>query len=191
MTDSTRFDENGFVHYAPEPVHAEGVTARVFIGELLGSVSPAVTKTTPLLGAELLIAPGATVALPIRRDFEHAVLAESAEVSVNGAPVEHRALAYVPPGADTISIAAGGEGARVILLGGVPFGEQIVMWWNFIGRDHDEIVEFRHRYQVELGFEIEDPRARDPQLLFGEYPAGQPDPIPAPVLPLTRLTPRQ
>ena len=27
-----------------------------------------------------------------------------------------------------------------MLLGGEPFGEEIVMWWNFVGRSHDEIV---------------------------------------------------
>ena len=39
------------------------------------------------------------------------------------------------------------EPARLLLLGGTPLGEQIVMWWNFIGRSHDEIVDFRERWQ--------------------------------------------
>ena len=38
----------------------------------------------------------------------------------------------------------------VLLLGGVPFGEAIVMWWNFIGRSHDEIVEFRRQWQADV-----------------------------------------
>lgn len=190
LPDSHRFEENGFEHYAPEPVQVEGMTASVFIGELLGSVSPVDTRTTPLLGAELLIEPGASVSIAVRPDFEHAVLAESAALVVNGMPLEHRSLAYVPTGSDTLTITAGETRSRVLLLGGVPFGEQIVMWWNFIGRDHDEIVEFRRRYQAELGFEAEDPRDAGKRPLFGEYREGQPRPIPAPVLPLTRLNPR-
>src|SRR5699024_1654813 len=42
-----------------------------------------------------------------------------------------------------------GETARLILLGGEPFAEEIVMWWNFVGRTHEEIVAFREQWQAE------------------------------------------
>ena len=29
--------------------------------------------------------------------------------------------------------------ARVLLLGGEPFGEPILMWWNFVARSRDEL----------------------------------------------------
>lgn len=186
----TRFSENRFEHYAPEPVAIPGATARVFIGALLGSVSPVDTGTADLLGAELLLEPGASISLDARPDFEHAVLAETGNVAVNSAVVEHRSLAYIPPGSDTVRITAGDDGARVLLLGGVPFGEEIVMWWNFVGRSHDEIAEYRRRYQAELGFEAADPRDVGKPLLFGAFPPGERPPIPAPLLPLTRLRPR-
>ena len=191
MPDATRFGEHEFVHYAPEPVKVPGATARVFIGALLGSTSPVDPRTPELLGAELLLEPDATVELPVRPDFEHAVLAEDSAVHDNGAPTAHRSLAYVPLGGDTITITAGAEGARVILLGGVPLGEPIIMWWNFVGRSHDEIVEFRRRYQAELGFEPADPQDAGKPRLFGDFPEGQPDPLPAPALPIRRLKPRE
>ena len=99
--------------------------------------------------------------------------------------------AYKRQGADTMTLEACDHGPRLLLPGVVPFGEEIVMWWNFVGRDHDEIVEFRRRYQAELGFEAEDPRDAGKPPLFGEFPEGQPTPIPAPVLPLTRLRSRR
>ena len=191
LPDATRFSAHGFAHYAPEPVELDGASVRVFIGSLLGSTSPVDTRTPDMLGAELILQPGARVTLPVRRDFEHAVLAETGSISVNDAPVQHRELGYVPTGADTMVIAAGAEGARVILLGGVPLGEQIVMWWNFIGRSHDEIEEFRRRYQAELGFEAVDPRDEGKPALFGPYPEGQLAPLPAPPLPTVRLRPRE
>ncbi|RII20491.1 Quercetin 2,3-dioxygenase [Streptomyces sp. YIM 130001] len=190
LPDEARFGENAFVHHVPEPVALPGVTARVFIGELLGSVSPVDTRTPDLLGAELVLEPGSEARLTVRADFEHAVLAENAAVTVNSAAVDHRSLAYVPPGSETLVITAGDTGARVILLGGVPLGEQIVMWWNFIGRSHDEIVEFRRRYQAELGFEPADPVDTGKPALFGEFPPGQLPPLPAPVLPNSRMRPR-
>ncbi len=190
LPERTRFTENAFAHYAPEPVPLSGATVRVFIGTLVGSTSPVETRTPDLLGAELLIEPGGEVRVPVRADFEHAVLAESEEVTVNGTAVDHRSLAYVAPGSETLVIAAGDAGARVILLGGVPLGERIVMWWNFVGRSHDEIVEFRRRYQAELGFEPADPRDDGLPALFGSFPEGQPRPLPAPPLPITTLLPR-
>ncbi|WP_245664708.1 pirin family protein [Nocardia grenadensis] len=188
---ATRFSENAFAHYAPESVTRPGVTARVFIGALLGSSSPVDTRTPDLLGAEPVLEPGASTQLTVRADFEHAVLAESAEVTVNSAAVDHRSLAYIPPGSDTLVITAGDTGARVILLGGVPLREQIVMWWNFVGRDHQEIVEYRRRYQAELGFEPADPRDAGKPALFGESPPHQKPPLPAPPLPNARLRPRE
>jgi redox-sensitive bicupin YhaK (pirin superfamily) len=190
MPDSTRFSEHGFAHYAPAPVRLPGAELRVFIGSLQGSTSPVETRTPDLLGAELILEPHAAIALDVRTDFEHAALAETGSITVNGTAVQHRELGYTPTGADTVRIEAGAEGARVILLGGVPLGEQIVMWWNFIGRSHDEIVEFRRRYQAELGFEAVDPRDAGKPALFGPYADGQLAPLPAPPMPTVTLRPR-
>jgi len=191
MPEATRFSEHGFAHHVPEPVELFGVTVRVFIGSLLGSTSPVETRTPDLLGAELIMEPGAEAVLDVRADFEHAALAETGSISLNGTPVRHRELGYTPLGADSLRIVAGAEGARVILLGGVPLGEQIVMWWNFIGRSHDEIVEFRRRYQSELGFEPADPADAGKPALFGPYPEGQLAPLPAPPMPTVTLRPRR
>ena len=191
LPDETRNTQNHFAHYAPEPVVNQGFTARVFIGELLDQVSPVDTHTTDLLGAELVISPEETITLDVRPDFEYAVLAENTEVTVNSAPTPHRALAYIPVGSDTLEITAGTEEARVLLLGGVPLGEQIVMWWNFIGRTHEEILEYRRRYQAEMGFDPVHPDDIGKPALFGHFPPGEPDPLPAPTMPTSRLLPRK
>lgn len=190
MPDSTRFGENEFINYRPEVVSVPGMDARVFIGELLGSVSPVKTRTPELLGAELRLEPKAKVTFKVRSDFEHAVLAESADLSVNGTDLQYRSLAYIPIGSDTIELAAGPEGARVIFLGGIPLNEQIVMWWNFTGRSHEEIVEYRRRYQAEMGFDEPHPDDTGKRPLFGDFPSGQRAPLPAPALPHVRLKPR-
>ena len=190
LPESTRFSEHRFERYAPDPVEAPGLTTRVFLGALLGAVSPVETLTPELLGAELALAPGASVAVPVRADFEHAVLAETGDIVVNGTPARHRELAYVPLGSDSLVLEAGAEGARALLLGGIPLGEQILMWWNFIGRDHDEIVEFRRRYQAEIGLEAPDAADAGSPELFGPFPSGQRPALPAPALPGMRLRPR-
>ena len=155
----------------------DGVTARVFLGELADRRSP-VRTFTPLLGAQLDLAPGATVTLDVDRDFEHGVLADTGDVAVGGTPLDAGDLWYQSPGADTVALTNAGDGpARVLLLGGPPFGEDIVMWWNFVGRSHDEIVEYRAQWQ-----------AADAR--FGAVSGYPGDRLPAPPLPNGRLRPR-
>ena len=94
-------------------------------------------------------------------------------------------LAYLEPGRRRLALVAGDAPARVVLLGGVPFGEELVMWWNFIGRSHDEIVDFRRQWQADvIGRDNPDGR-------FGTVEGYDGDPLPAPDLPTVRLKPRK
>jgi hypothetical protein len=53
-------------------------------------------------------------------------------------------------GSARLTLEAGDAGARVLLLGGTPFGEPIVMWWNFVGRTHEEVVAYRAAWQSQV-----------------------------------------
>ncbi|MBN9210274.1 MAG: pirin family protein, partial [Microbacterium sp.] len=86
-------------------------------------------------------------------------------------------LLYLGTGRDHVDITAP-EGARVFLLGGEPFEADIVMWWNFVGRSHDEIEEAREAWEAGA------PR-------FGTVVDHGPERVPAPPLPAVRLTPRR
>jgi redox-sensitive bicupin YhaK (pirin superfamily) len=168
-------------------VRAPGVQARVFLGSLLGSSSPVATHS-PLLGADLTVDPGAVLRIPVYVTYEHGILVDTGPVRLNGVSLEPGQLGYVAPGQDAIELSAEhGQGARVLILGGTPLGEQIVMWWNFIGRSHDEIVEFRASWQARIGAE---PGASTSRPRF-DLPAGDSlPPLPAPPLPGVTLRPR-
>jgi redox-sensitive bicupin YhaK (pirin superfamily) len=171
-----------FEHYAPQPVEVPvergHVQALVFLGRLAGVTSPVATYT-PLLGAELTLSPGAVVGLDIDPGFEHGVLLDTGRLSVDGIPLEHGDLACQDAGAQQLRLQAGVEGARVLLLGGEPFTEQIVMWWNFVGRSHEDIDKARRQWQ-------------ERSARFGEVDgyAGRLTWLPAPELPNLRLRPR-
>ena len=134
-----------FEHHGDLPVITtpEG-SATVLMGSLLGGTSPAKTYT-PLVGAELTTAPGATMRIPLQDDFEHAVLALS-DLTVNGEQVSTGEMLYLGTGREDVTIGAAGAG-RAMLLGGVPFEEEIVMWWNFVGRSHDEVAQARAEWE--------------------------------------------
>ncbi len=198
LPDTHRHVEPGFAHHAPDPVTGEGWTARVFLGSLLGDSSPVPTYT-PLLGAELSLEPGTSLDLDVDAGFEHGVLVDSGVLSVAGSSAaeavetKQHELAYVPPGSSTLTLSADTVPVRLLLLGGPPFGESIVMWWNFVGRSHEEIVAFRAEWQEQ----ITDQGAvvSDSQMLsrgrFGVVVGDHLPPIPAPALPNARLKERR
>ncbi|CAN7233242.1 pirin family protein [Knoellia sp. LjRoot47] len=164
-------------HAAPVVPLAEGVEGRVFIGSLGGHTSPVVTRT-PLLGAEVTLAAGATWTVPVDTAYEHGVLVDTGRVTFDGTTLERGDLGVVDAGPGELTVEAL-EPTRIVLLGGTPYDESIVMWWNFIGRDHDEIVAFRDAWQ-----------GREER--FGEVEgyAGRLTWLPAPVLPGGRLRSR-
>jgi redox-sensitive bicupin YhaK (pirin superfamily) len=179
LPDAERDRARDFQHYAPPAFDLGGATARVFLGALAGRESPVPTYS-PLLGAEIVLPPHARLSLPVEPAHEHGVLVDAGPVSLSGTPLSRTELGYLPPGAATAELAnLTGDPARVLLLGGAPFEEDIVMWWNFVGRSHEEIAAFRQAWEDELD-------------QFGrvEGYAGTPRRLPAPALPNARLKPR-
>ncbi|WP_372699546.1 pirin family protein [Arthrobacter sp. JSM 101049] len=198
LPEAARGTSPGFEHHRPDPVCGDDWTARVFLGSLLGSTSPVATHS-PLLGAEILLDDGASLALELDPGFEHGVLLDSGALRLDGedVPVDH--LAYLAPDSGRITLEGHDGGARLLLIGGEPLGEQIVMWWNFVGRSHEEIVEYRRAWQEEIGAPVgSDPLAAATRVQppgrhvphFGPFPPGEPDALPAPALPNARMRPR-
>ncbi len=147
--DSARPD---FTHLPELPSYDDrGARVRVMVGSLGGQTSPAPTYT-PLVGAEVSLEPGASTTLELDPSFEHGVLVAQGSARVDGADgplIARNEMSYLGDGRRELTLAAE-EGAEedtvLLLLGGEPFEEQIVMWWNFIGRSHEEIVEQREAW---------------------------------------------
>jgi redox-sensitive bicupin YhaK (pirin superfamily) len=183
LPESARHGSPFFERFVPQPFEHQGAIVRVFLGELLGASSTARTFTR-VVGAQLEIPAGSTITVAVDPGFEHGVLVDAGAPTLNGTPVAHAEIGYVATGHDSLTIAAGDDAVRVLLIGGEPLGEQIVMWWNFIGRSHDEIVAFRQQWQSEVIA-----RATDTGR-FGRVQGYDGDPLPAPELPNVRLRPR-
>jgi redox-sensitive bicupin YhaK (pirin superfamily) len=177
LPDADRDTGRDFTHYVPVPLVVGGARMRVFLGELAG-IRSAVHTFTPLLGAQVDLRPGASVTFEVDRSFEHGVLLDQGSVVAGSVPLEIADLWYQSPGHDSLTLVNPGDRpARVLLLGGPPFPERLVMWWNFVGRSHDEIALYRQLWQ-------------DHDARFGEvsgYPGAR---LPAPALPNGKLQPR-
>ncbi len=164
----------------PELELTGGARATVVMGELGGVRSPA-TAHTPIVGAEVRLPAGSRIRLPLHPEWEYAVVGVAGAPRVHTDPdaateVASMQLLYLGVGRDGIELSAETD-TTLFLLGGAPFEDEIVMWWNFVGRDHDEIAAARADWEAGA--------AR-----FAPVVDHGPERVPAPPLPNVRLTRR-
>jgi len=177
-----RFGDPGFERHADLPVSttADGVRITVVAGEYQGERSPAKVHT-PLVGLEVVLPGQGEVTLPATEGFEYGVMAADGPATVGQreaaeslAKIDVGMLAHLPVGVRSITLASAGR-CRFFVVGGVPFGEKLVMWWNFVGRSGEEIVTARNSWAAGE---------------FGGVGGYDGDPLPAPPLPPGELKPR-
>lgn len=138
--DVTRDREPSFAHHAELPVVEQGsCRATVLVGELDGVRSPA-RRETGLVGVELAAEAAGDAVVPLEPHFEHGLVVLTGEVGVGGEVVRPGLLAYLGEGRDQVALTTA-AGTRLLLLGGRPFGEDLLMWWNFVARTRPEIEQ--------------------------------------------------
>ncbi|MEU7576039.1 pirin family protein [Streptomyces sp. NPDC041068] len=175
LPDADRHTDPKFEHHAELPkVSAPGIEATVILGDIDGATSPGTTYT-PIVGADLALAAGAEARLPLVPDFEYGVLSMSGEVYVDGVPVPPGSMLYLGCGRSELPLRAESD-AGIMLLGGEPFAEELIMWWNFVGRTQQEIEQAREDWMTGSR--------------FGEVKGYDGGPLAAPTLPSTPLKPR-
>lgn len=139
LPQASRFTEAAFEHHAELPfLGSDGLKITVFMGCLTGTCSPA-TTFSHLVGAELYASRDVRTRLAVNPDFEHAVFVACGQARVGGTELAPGALIYLPTGHLDVPIAAP-IGTTLVLLGGVPLGEPLLMWWNFVARTPQEIA---------------------------------------------------
>ncbi|MEV0296759.1 pirin family protein [Nocardia sp. NPDC050710] len=168
-----------FEQHRDLPVYqAPGIRATVLIGSLVGHTSPA-TAYTPIIGADVVIEPGAEVTLPLEPGFEYALMLIEGDVTAAGTELPPGPLLYLGNERTELRLETT-AGAHFLLIGGEPFDEELVMWWNFVGRSHEDIVTARNDWE---NHNLE----RFPDIA-GHSPEQR---IPAPPLPGLHLKPRK
>lgn len=143
LPDAVREGPPAFEHHADLPVVELGpsVRATVVVGEVGGTRSPAIVHS-PIMGADIRLDPVATVSMPLDRVFEHALLVLEGDVVLDGEGLALGTCVYLAAGRTEIALQAASV-ARLLVIGGEPFTEPLVMWWNFVGRSTEEIAAAR------------------------------------------------
>ena len=120
----------------------------MLVGELDGAASPA-RRDSDLVGAELALRPGRST-LPLHADWEYALVVLQGAVTIDGTRVVPGHLGFLGAGRDEGALDAEGD-TTALLIGGTPFDEPIVMWWNFVARTRDEISAARRQWMDDDG----------------------------------------
>ena len=185
LPESARHGEGGFEQHTSLPTvtlaasSGPDATATVVLGEFAGIRSPA-TAHTPIVGAEIALPAGSRVSLPLDETWEHAVILVEGDATVDGRSQVRNEMLYLGDERAQVEVSSA-EGALLFVLGGEPFEEDLVMWWNFAGRTHEEIAQARTDWET--------PDAAAAR--FGRVVTHGAERIPAPELPNVRLKPRR
>ncbi len=124
----------------------EGGRLQVFMGHLDGLTAPA-PHYSDVVGAELTLVAGGHLSPVLEPGREHAVILLGGDATVDGLPLEADVLGYLDPGRQSVTISTR-QGGRVLLIGGVPFPEPVLMWWNFVARTPAEIAAARQDWEA-------------------------------------------
>ena len=136
--ESTRHGAPAFEHHGALPRVEDGAwVLTLLMGSAGGLTSPARTDTA-LVGVALDTVAVATTTLPLEPAFEHGIVVLDGALRVGHETVRPGELAYLGLGRDELPVAADGP-THAVLLGGEPFESELAMWWNFVGRDREEL----------------------------------------------------
>lgn len=150
--------------------------AVVVMGEFAGVASPA-TVHHPTVGAEIRLEPETRLSIPLHIGFEHAVLVVDGDAHAAAKEVPVGSMLFLGDSRDRVELYTE-EGALLFLLGGALFEEDLVMWWNFAGRTHEDVAAAREDWEAQSD-------------RFGHVVGHGDERIPAPPMPAVHLKPRR
>lgn len=151
LPDSVRHMEPDFIHYENIPsLKLDNLQINLLAGEFLNSVSP-VKVYSPLVGLELIAMEDATTNLPLNTGFEYGILPLIGNIEIANENVDIDTLLYLPCGKSSMPVQVK-KGSRILIIGGEPFQEDILIWWNFVARTKEEMIEAANAWNKHTAF---------------------------------------
>jgi redox-sensitive bicupin YhaK (pirin superfamily) len=151
LPDVHRNGQASFQHIHEVPIiEKAGGMVRVFAGSLLGCSSTA-SHFSPILGVDIALRATGSMELPLDGSFEHAALLLTGDAEIDGRSIDSMSLYYLGTNRSSVELKSR-DGCRVLLIGGPPFPDKILMWWNFVARTPEEIAQARSDWQSHQRF---------------------------------------
>lgn len=140
LPDSHRHIDPAFDHYENLPViEQDGCQLTVLAGDFLGQHSP-VKVYSNMVGVDISAKKASSTQFGLSPEFEYGILVLHGSATIDGETVQPDELIYLGQQRSELSITLA-ENTRLLLLGGEPFAEDIIVWWNFVARTTEEIQQ--------------------------------------------------
>lgn len=140
--------EPAFDHYPDLPRWEESGCALTLLAGAHAGRSAPTRIYTPLVGLEVWAEHAAVLSTPLDPAFEYGLLPLEGAAELEGETFSADELAYLARGRATLRLQLA-AGTRALLIGGVPLGEHITIWWNFVSHDRAAIVQAQRDWEAE------------------------------------------
>ncbi len=169
LPDEKRNIPPQFDHYAELPkVSKNGALIHVLVGDFVEVTSP-VHVHTAMMGADIEAVEDTDIILQLNPAFEYGVIALEQQALVNGHALTQDNMLVIETQNQKLHIQMQ-KGSRLLLIGGEPFEQEIILWWNFVARTTEEIKQAREQWMQQ-------------DLRFGDVPDYEGDRLIAPEMP--------
>ena len=141
-------DAAGFAHLGRDQLpelEGEGKQVRLILGHAWGERVD-LQMPSEVFYADARLQPGASIPLPDDHE-DRGVYVLDGEVSCAGQVFEAGRMLVFRPG-DRVSVKAGPQGARVMLLGGATMDGPRFIWWNFVASSRDKIEAAKEAWRA-------------------------------------------
>ncbi|MEO0914726.1 MAG: pirin family protein [Pseudomonadota bacterium] len=126
-------------------IEGEGKEVRLIMGNAYGERAP-VKTFSEMFYADVVLQPGAGIPLPEDHE-DRGVYVTTGAITVGNQTFEAGQMMVFRPG-DKLSLHAGPEGARLILLGGETFNGPRHIWWNFVASSKERIEAAKEAWRA-------------------------------------------
>lgn len=151
LPDATRNGDPAFSAIERVPmIEQPGGLLRVFAGSAMDAASEA-PHHSPIFGVDVEMFANGRFELPLTPGWEYCAVVLRGDAAIEGVELAGRHLHYLGTQRHSAAFTSR-EGARVLVLGGPPFPEKILMWWNFVARTPEELIEAREDWMAHRRF---------------------------------------
>ena len=136
-----------FAHYPVLPQWLENGARLTLLAGAYGERTAPTRLYSPLLGLDIASDAAGAVDLRLDPDFEYGLLPLAGEVAIGDEIFRTDEFAFIGRGRDRLGVKLAAE-SRVLLLGGQPFAEPVLIWWNFVGFSKAAIAQAQRQWEA-------------------------------------------
>lgn len=131
-----------FHHYPELPRwQEEGCELTLLAGQHARRQAPTLMHS-PAIALDIHAPAGAELKLPLSAEFEHGVLPLTGQVRIDSKAQAFtpKEFAWLAPGPQIVTLHLAAD-TRLILVGGTPWQQNVIMWWNFVGHSREAVKQ--------------------------------------------------